>query len=573
MKKNNFYLTKKIFIPILFFIVIYIFPNIIEAATLSLVPNTSSISVGNIISVQVVVNTQDIYINNAEGLVQFPKDLLEIVSLTKASSIFSLWVEEPGFSNTSGNINFNGGLATPGYNGNGGSILSITFRAKKQGSANVFFSDGAVRANDGLGTNVLSVKNSATINITSTTTSIEATTNKQKGELPSKPIVYSSTNPNQDMWYRDTTASFSWQVPSGITAIQTLLDKSAISTPKIIYDNSVSQKTINGIKEGISYFHIRFQNANGWGPITNFKIKIDSSSPDTFSPSVRTENGRNIIKLDAIDAMSGIDYYLLSIDGQENIKVNKKDLENDEFTLPIEKGEGHNLAIEAYDKAGNMIKENIEFTSPSITPPSLSMDVKEIKTGGSVTLQGLTNYSDVTVEVTLLSGGNVLKKYKETPSKDGRFSFVTDTFSNAGTISFYAENVFTNGTRSEPSEKIYLKVIEGQATVITWKIVKPVVIIASEFLLVSLMFFLIYLGWYKFFGFKKRTKQELKNTAKNVHRSFSLLKEELDKQLQILEKVKEDRILNKKEEKIFSDIKKNIDDIDDFIEDKLDKLI
>ena len=110
-----------------------------SAASLYLSPSSSNVSAGNIISTKVSVDTSGKSINNAEGTIQFPSDLLDVVSISKGSSIFSLWVEEPKFSNGEGKITFNGGLPNPGYVGSGGNIISITFRAKKAGTATIVF--------------------------------------------------------------------------------------------------------------------------------------------------------------------------------------------------------------------------------------------------------------------------------------------------------------------------------------------------------------------------------------------------------------------------------------------------
>lgn len=142
------------------------FPVKTFAASLSLLPSPSTVSVGNIVSVKVYVNTESKYINNADATIQFPTDIVDVLSVTKNSSIFTLWVEEPNFSNSNGTITFNGGLPNPGYNGGSGYIATITFKAKKQGTASIIFTDGAVRANDGLGTDILSSKNGGIIQIT-----------------------------------------------------------------------------------------------------------------------------------------------------------------------------------------------------------------------------------------------------------------------------------------------------------------------------------------------------------------------------------------------------------------------
>jgi len=59
------------------------FTNKIEAASLLLQPTASTISVGNIVSIKIIVNTQNQVINNAEATIQFPTDLLEVISNKK----------------------------------------------------------------------------------------------------------------------------------------------------------------------------------------------------------------------------------------------------------------------------------------------------------------------------------------------------------------------------------------------------------------------------------------------------------------------------------------------------------
>ncbi len=145
------------FLPLFLFVAFFLsFTEKANAATLSFSPSTASVPAGSTVSVKVVVNTEGVAINNAEAIIQFPSNLLEVVSVSKNSSVFSLWVEEPTFSNSSGTVKFNGGVPNPGFNGSNGSLVSITFRAKAVGNANVRFTSSSVLANDGQGTNVLS---------------------------------------------------------------------------------------------------------------------------------------------------------------------------------------------------------------------------------------------------------------------------------------------------------------------------------------------------------------------------------------------------------------------------------
>jgi isoleucyl-tRNA synthetase len=73
---------------------------------------------------------------------------LEVLSISKNQSIFSIWVEEPKFSNNEGTISYNGGIPNPGYTGANGEILTATFKVKKTGPASIVFSDSTVWENE-----------------------------------------------------------------------------------------------------------------------------------------------------------------------------------------------------------------------------------------------------------------------------------------------------------------------------------------------------------------------------------------------------------------------------------------
>ena len=133
-----------------FFILIFAFciftVKTANAASLYFSPSSGNFSVGDIISTSVFVNTEGVAINNADAVINFPTDLLEVISVNKSGSIFSLWVEEPSFSNSAGTISFNGGLPTPGVTGTAGEALNTVFRVSSAGSASVVFSSFPVSA-------------------------------------------------------------------------------------------------------------------------------------------------------------------------------------------------------------------------------------------------------------------------------------------------------------------------------------------------------------------------------------------------------------------------------------------
>ncbi len=151
----------------------FISAGVTHAATLSLSPSSGSYSAGDTLTVSILVSSTDQAINAASGTIHFPEDVLQVLSISKANSILTLWVQEPSFSNTSGTVDFAGVVPNPGYTGSGGNLITVRFRARSPGTANLTISPAETLANDGSGTNVLAGASGATITITSAKATIQ----------------------------------------------------------------------------------------------------------------------------------------------------------------------------------------------------------------------------------------------------------------------------------------------------------------------------------------------------------------------------------------------------------------
>ncbi len=558
-------------ISVLIFIFCILLPiNKVEAATLSFSPSSTTVSEGNIVSIKVVTNTLGKSVNNAEATIQFPTDLLEVVSVNKSNSIFSLWVEEPKFSNAAGTVSFNGGVSNPGYTGSNGTLATITFKAKKSGVATVLFADAAVRENDGLGTDIISGRGTSVIQIgnpkeTETPTPATPTTTTKSV----KPIVTSDTHPDQNTWYSNSTASFNWKTPSGVNSVQAFTNRIPESVPTTTYDSSVTQKTLTELPDGTFYFHIRYSSSNGWGPITHYKIKVDTKAPEAFTPTIKTVGNQSIIELKAEDLTSGIDYYTLKIDEGDILNIKKDDLINSEYILPVLAQGDHVVTVVAYDKAGNHTEATTNFTSSFITPPSISLSSSEVKKGDPVIIFGKSDYPNKQVEIIFELSGIQIKKYIGTTSDDGSFSVTVENVRKVGLIKVSAKNILSDSVKSQASESLDLRVLKSDFAKVTVTLFWVVLAVA----LLVLLLIVLYIGWYKFLSLKKKNKSKLQNAIEDAHRAVVLLKEELNDQLAELEKVRVDRELNKNEEMVFKEIQKNVDDVDKFIEKKLKKLL
>lgn len=144
-------------------VVLGIFSNTALAATLSIVPSTATYSVGQSFAVRILVSSSE-SINAISGRAIFPTNLFTIQSISKANSVLNFWITEPSFSRESGTVFFEG-VALSGFVGQGGTVLTVNLLAKGVGSGQTSFQSIQILANDGLGTDVTSNLNPATLTI------------------------------------------------------------------------------------------------------------------------------------------------------------------------------------------------------------------------------------------------------------------------------------------------------------------------------------------------------------------------------------------------------------------------
>jgi hypothetical protein len=292
-----------------------------QRASLYFSPSSGTYTVGNTFLVQVKVNSGGMAINAADGTIIFDPDKLEVVRISKEDSIFTLWVQEPTFSNSLGTINFAGGKPSPGFIGAAGTIFNIYFRGKTSGTTNLTFASGSVLADDGKGTNILGSLGSGVYNLVAkeikTVPPGEITPQPTAGP-PKAPIVSSPDCPDENKWCSNNSPRLEWKLPQDVIAISYAIDKNPITNPKEIFEpiSSVSYT----LEDGIWYFHINFKNQYGWGALTHRKLMIDTKPPLPFEIEVKMEDPTDpqpVLFFETKDELSGIEYYELTI-GLEN---------------------------------------------------------------------------------------------------------------------------------------------------------------------------------------------------------------------------------------------------------------
>ncbi len=346
-----------------------------HAAELSFSPASGSFASGAEFAVKVLVQPGTDSINAADGAIGFDKDLLSVVGISKDGSAFSLWTAEPAFSNSGGTINFSGG--TPTAFAKEGTVVTITFKGKKPGSATLSFTKGSILAADGKGTDVYTQGGTANLTITEAAAEPEAeedigisAAGGAEGILPLAPVINSNTHSKADSWYATTTAQFTWKLPPDAAAVRTLLSADENAKPTENQKADAVSQTKAGIADGVWYFFVQVRNDFGWGEIGKRKVQIDTIAPKDFDITLG-ENAEGVPKFmfKTEDELSGVDRYEIIFGSSTVATVRAQDL-IDGAPVPPQEGGERMVVIKAYDRANNIAVAQKQLTLPKVAKPS-----------------------------------------------------------------------------------------------------------------------------------------------------------------------------------------------------------
>jgi Bacterial Ig-like domain len=342
------------------------------AAALMVSPKAGSYDVGSTFSVGIVVNASDVAFNAVSGKLAFPQDTLEVVSISKASSVISLWVQEPSFSNSAGSVSFEGIVLNPGYKGSSGKVVTVNFRVKKTGTANVSFIAGEILANDGNGTSILSSLGTGSYSLVNKVTpppygDSQATSNEvvaEEKDFPANSVeanVASDSHPSE-AWSNQLQGTFTFGFNEGVTALRLLVDDKPDSVPVVVYQPPIKEKALQDLTEGLSYLHVQFKNKAGWGEVIHYKLQIDTTAPEQISVKEITprDNSLTSFLLTASDSVSGIDRYEVSIDGAQPTMIPVTGPETVFSPSGLVAGI-HTMEVKTFDKAGNFTITSQQF--------------------------------------------------------------------------------------------------------------------------------------------------------------------------------------------------------------------
>jgi hypothetical protein len=345
-------IRKKILILLILFCITNFPPAIVRAAgaSLYLSPGNGTFFVGNTFDISILVNTNNNDINAVKVELKFDPKKLQIANPTTGRSFISVWVAQPNYSNVEGTAFFQGGVPSPGINTTAGLVSTITFRAIAPGETNIYFSeDSKVLLNDGKGTNILN-----SINKGAYTLLIPP---------PEGPIVFSSTHPDQNKWYKNNSPSFSWEKGDEMTDFSYSIDNDYSGVPDNISEGNQTNVSYTDMKDGIWYFHIKAKKGQAWGGVSHYVVQIDTTPPAVFNidfepklKSPRTTSREPIVTFLTTDALSGTEHYELKVVSFDSLNKNQAPFFTETaspYKLPqLNVGENE-IIVRAFDAAGN----------------------------------------------------------------------------------------------------------------------------------------------------------------------------------------------------------------------------
>jgi hypothetical protein len=292
----------------------------------------------------------------------------------------------------------------------------VTFRTLTAGAGAVSFGEASALAADGRGTDVLKNKNGASFTVAAATTPTPVEEEPEPeapaadddddnaaiafGDPPRAPEVGSVTFLDPEVWYNKVDGVFTWELPFDVNGLAAEIATSSENVPTEVIDPPVEEFVVNkeNLVDGIQYLSVRFKNQVGWGAVTNRKIQIDTTPPEPFTilkQEGTTASSFPLLKFDARDLTSGIDYYELIIADAEPITVTPDEAKLGYLLKELEDGT-YTVRVTAYDKAGNQT----ESTTPVLITAGW---VKPLETVEEVSFWSFLTGSNILIVLLILT--------------------------------------------------------------------------------------------------------------------------------------------------------------------------
>lgn len=132
----------------------------VHAGSLSFVPSSTSVAIGEQFYVDVFLSPENVSYNGIEGSISYSKETLSFIQAEEGRSIVNAWIEKPHVS-TEGVVSFAGiipngfmGVIDPFSTGKSspGRVLRLVFEGRSHGASELLFISTTATENNGVGT-------------------------------------------------------------------------------------------------------------------------------------------------------------------------------------------------------------------------------------------------------------------------------------------------------------------------------------------------------------------------------------------------------------------------------------
>ena len=522
-------------------IISLLLPSLSLAGTLRLSPDSGTYDVGESFTVDLVVDSDD-PMNTAGATLTFDSDVISVADVSDANSMFSMWPEDPDYSNAAGTVTFGGGMPGDEFSGTGGEIISITFNAEDEGDATVSFSDGEVIS---AGADITSNLQDATYTFQDDAPEPdpepepepepdptpdpepeepEEDPEPEVEDGPSALAIESSTHPEEGEWYAESTPTFNWEVPENVDAVR-LQVSSEETTPTVQYDPPIEERELEDLDDGIWYFMLQAREDGDWGEIATFEFRIDTTPPADFDLTVDQEedatNPSPRLDFATTDEVSGIDEYEIRLNDELYDVVTPEDLD-EEYRLSDLDPDDYYLQVEAFDMAGNSTSDSTLFSVEPL-PLEINEFPTELEEGEELRIVGET-IPEGTVYVHIEDGD---EERVEELKADGIGRFEYREVLDGGEYRAWVQTEDERGAKSLASEAEIIEVAPDRLVMIVTTILVILILIGL------IVVFLLHKQIKK--EREEKLKEQEKDTIEVKREAYNVLENRIKEQIEHLE--------------------------------------
>jgi hypothetical protein len=433
--------------------------------TMEVSPGTETFVVDEEATIKLLVSSDGQSANAVEGQLSYDPKMITVTNISREGSLVGSWTEEPILDGDLGLIAFGGMLATSTVLERG-LILSLNVRPLRTGEFSLHFEQGAaVHAADGTGGNMLTGFRDGRYRITPKDLSAATADDSLEGEVlgaatATPPItITSSTHPDQGAWYSASSSVFLFHVEEGVTKIRLGFDTKADGLARVSYAPTISEKTIDHIDDGVWYLHLAADlvDAPTWS--MSYMLHVDHTPPEQFTVTEvarsNTADPKVSFMLTATDTPSGVDHYLMAIDGEEAVRFIPDD--DQQFHARALPPGVHALHATVVDKAGNTLSLDQSFEVTHLASPQVTFHDTALGEGDPLRLL-IQGPKDAAFTVFFAQGDAAPIMEKVSADGSGNANFVSNATLVPGTYHVWASATDRSGGISKESARVTIQV-------------------------------------------------------------------------------------------------------------------